>query len=106
MKKYLDVIDNVQNSSVSTNKQKNKHSVIRNSDTSPEDIVLQQMKDIKLADISDRLIDFRELNTIHGLSRTTVWRLESEGLHPKRRVLGRNSVRWLLSEVQEFIQSL
>jgi predicted DNA-binding transcriptional regulator AlpA len=56
--------------------------------------------------IPDRLISYPELRKIHGLSRTTIWRLENENMHPRRRQVSSNSVRWLLSEVLAFINEL
>ncbi len=38
-----------------------------------------------------------------GLSRTTIWRLESRGDFPRRRRLGPQAVGWLLHEVEEWI---
>jgi predicted DNA-binding transcriptional regulator AlpA len=65
-----------------------------------------EMKDKTKALFQERLISFPELRAIHGLSRVTTWRLEGEGKHPKRRQIGKNSVRWLLSEVLAFINEL
>jgi prophage regulatory protein len=41
-----------------------------------------------------------------GLSATTIWRLEKNGLFPSRRSLGNNSVGWLESEVNHWIEKL
>ncbi|WP_241086791.1 helix-turn-helix transcriptional regulator [Candidatus Vondammii sp. HM_W22] len=38
-----------------------------------------------------------------GLSRTTLWRLESKGEFPRRVSLGGNSVGWKLSEIKQWI---
>jgi prophage regulatory protein len=40
-----------------------------------------------------------------GLSRTTIWRLEREGLFPKRRLLTGKIVAWDETEVDEWIES-
>jgi len=40
-----------------------------------------------------------------GLSRTTIWRLERDGLFPKRRLLTGKIVAWDESEIDEWIQS-
>ena len=40
-----------------------------------------------------------------GLSRTTLWRLERQGGFPARRQLSANSVGWLKSDVDAWIQS-
>jgi predicted DNA-binding transcriptional regulator AlpA len=38
-----------------------------------------------------------------GLSRTTIWRLESRGQFPARRRLGPQAIGWLLKDVEEWI---
>ena len=43
----------------------------------------------------------RKLFTTYSRSRTT--QLEKEGKHPKRKILGTNSVAWLLSDLLIFI---
>ncbi len=40
-----------------------------------------------------------------GLSRTTIWRLERDGLFPKRRLLTGKIVAWDEAEVDEWIKS-
>ncbi len=40
-----------------------------------------------------------------GLSRTTIWRLERDGLFPKRRLLTNKIVAWDEAEVDEWIKS-
>ena len=40
-----------------------------------------------------------------GLSRVTLWRLERDGLFPKRRRIGRAAIAWLDDEIDEWIQS-
>ncbi len=40
-----------------------------------------------------------------GLSRTTIWRLERDGLFPKRRLVTGKMVAWDESEVDEWIKS-
>lgn len=39
------------------------------------------------------------------LSKSTRWRLEKEGLFPRRRKLGKNSVAWLSNEIEDWIIS-
>lgn len=41
-----------------------------------------------------------------GLSRTTLWRRERQGEFPARRRIGENSVGWLESEIDRWIQGL
>ncbi len=52
-----------------------------------------------------RLIRTDEVATRTGLSRTTLWRLERKGEFPVRRQIGENSVGWLESEVDDWIES-
>jgi len=51
----------------------------------------------------DRLVREAERKTITSLSRSRTTQLENEGKHPKRKVLGSNSVAWLLSDLLFFI---
>ena len=55
------------------------------------------MKDV------DRLIRLKELIKIIGLSRSTVYKLLSEGKFPKRIKLTQKTVVWRLSEIQTWI---
>ena len=55
--------------------------------------------------MTDRFIREPECKRTTGLSRTTRWRLERAGLFPNRRVISRNAVAWLESEVQDWLQS-
>lgn len=58
---------------------------------------------LKIAGESDRLVKDQERKKITTLSRTQTWKLEREGLHPKRRRLSTNSVAWLLSDLLWYI---
>lgn len=42
---------------------------------------------------------------ITGLSRPTRWRLEKEGKFPKRCKLSQNTIGWLASDLEEWINS-
>ena len=53
----------------------------------------------------DRFVRDRECENLTGLSRTTRWRLEKKDLFPKRRQISENSVAWLESEIQDWVQS-
>lgn len=46
----------------------------------------------------------RERRRMTGLSRVQHWRLEREGLAPKRIQLGPNSVGWIRSEIESWIR--
>jgi prophage regulatory protein len=51
-------------------------------------------------------IRFHRLKEMTGLSRTTIWRLESQGKFPQRRRLTRNTVAWIEEEVLDWLESL
>ena len=55
--------------------------------------------------MSDEFLKFLDLQKIVTLSRTTVWRLERKGAFPSRRQVGPSSVRWLRSEVEEWLET-
>lgn len=42
---------------------------------------------------------------VAALSRVTVWRMERDGKFPRRRQLAANSVGWLKSEVDAWVES-
>ena len=50
-----------------------------------------------------QIIRFPKLHEITSLSRTTVWRLESNGNFPKRVIIGSRGVGWLLNEIQDWM---
>ena len=56
--------------------------------------------------MNERVLKFPELHTKTGLARSTVFKLEKQGKFPKRRKLGNKAVRWLESEVDQWIQAL
>jgi predicted DNA-binding transcriptional regulator AlpA len=45
-----------------------------------------------------------ERKAMMGISRVTMWRLEREGLAPKRIQIGENSVGWLRHEIEGWIK--
>lgn len=53
----------------------------------------------------NRIVREQERRAITGLSRSQCMRLEREGLFPRRRKLGKNSVGWILSELETWITS-
>jgi predicted DNA-binding transcriptional regulator AlpA len=53
----------------------------------------------------DRFVREDERRMLTGLSRTTWWRLERQGLAPKRRCLSGNATGWFLSEIIAWMQS-
>lgn len=48
---------------------------------------------------------FTGVRTATGLSRATIWRMEQHDMFPRRRQLSANSVGWLKSEVDHWIES-
>ena len=58
---------------------------------------------LKIVGESDRLVKDQERKKITTLPRSQTWKLERLGSHPKRRVLGTNSIAWLLSDLLWFI---
>lgn len=55
--------------------------------------------------ITERIIRESERFSITGISKTTCWGLEKDGLFPKRISLGPRSVGWKLSEIMDWIES-
>ena len=55
--------------------------------------------------VKNRLVREPERRAITGLSRTHWWRLEGQGVVPRRRQIGMNSVGWSLRELLEWIDS-
>lgn len=52
---------------------------------------------------SDRIIRAKEVQSMTGLSRTTLWRLENKNEFPHRIRLGTNSVGWRLIDIKNWI---
>ena len=53
-----------------------------------------------------KFIKFSDMQgMIAGLSRSTVWRLERQGLFPKRRLLTTRTVVWNKNEVIDWVNS-
>jgi prophage regulatory protein len=55
--------------------------------------------------MQDRYIRAQEITRTTALSLSTILRLEQEGDFPPRRALGPNSVGWLESEVNQWMQT-
>lgn len=45
------------------------------------------------------------VHQVSGLSRVTVWRMERDERFPRRRQLSANSVGWLQSEIEAWVNS-
>ena len=56
-------------------------------------------------DFPERALKEREVEQIVGLKKSRIRELEAKGAFPKRRVFGARSVRWLQSEIMEYIKS-
>jgi prophage regulatory protein len=54
---------------------------------------------------SEYLISLKEVSAMVGLSRSTIYRLESEGAFPKKMHVG-SVVRWKVGEIREWMKAL
>lgn len=54
---------------------------------------------------SDRIIRAEEVQSMTGLSRTTIWRMENKQEFPRRVSLGANCVGWRLAEITAWINN-
>ena len=53
-----------------------------------------------------KLLKLEEVQAKIGcIGRTTIWKLEKDGLFPKRRALTKKLVRWEESEIDEWIKA-
>ena len=55
---------------------------------------------------AEMIVRDREVGRLTGLSRTTRWRREREGLFPRRVRLSIGAVGWRLSEILAWLQDL
>jgi predicted DNA-binding transcriptional regulator AlpA len=49
------------------------------------------------------VLRLKDVATLVGLSRTTIWRFERDGKFPKRRRLSVNAVGWMASDVRQWV---
>ena len=54
--------------------------------------------------MSERFLGVREITELTGKSRPTIWRWCRDGHFPKPRKIGPNSIGWLESEVEAWIE--
>ena len=52
-----------------------------------------------------KAIRWSSVHELTGMSRTTVWRLETKGMFPRRRRLTDNAVAWIEDEIMEWLNS-
>ena len=52
-----------------------------------------------------KAIRWSRVHELTGMSRSTVWRLETEGNFPRRRRLTGHAVAWIEDEVMEWLSS-
>lgn len=50
-----------------------------------------------------KVVRFKELQKIVPVSRSTIFRWEKQSLFPKHFSIGKNSVAWLLSDVETWL---
>ena len=55
--------------------------------------------------MDDRLRRRREVESITGLGRSSIYRLMQEGEFPQRVQVGRNAVRWRASDIAAWVES-
>ena len=53
----------------------------------------------------EKIIRVGELSRLLGLSRTTIWRLESQGTFPRHIMLSKRGIGWKLSDINEWLAS-
>ncbi|WP_428980623.1 helix-turn-helix transcriptional regulator [Chromobacterium piscinae] len=56
--------------------------------------------------MSERLLTIKEVKERTGMSHTWIYEQIEAGSFPKQRHLGKNVVRWIESEVNEWIKAL
>lgn len=55
--------------------------------------------------LPEKAMKIGEVRAMVGLGTSRIYELEAAGEFPKRRLFGARSVRWLQSEILEYIQS-
>ena len=56
--------------------------------------------------MAKRIIRLPEVRRLVGLSARTIFRRERDGTFPASRRIGGNSIGWLITDIEEFIDSL
>jgi prophage regulatory protein len=68
--------------------------------------MLNRIEEKQIPEPPDRIVGEPECKQMTNLSRAQRWRLEKADRFPLRRVLGRRTVGWFLSELVEWLQAL
>jgi len=53
-----------------------------------------------------KILRVKDLIDMLGVSRSTLWRMEKNGLLPPRRKISTRAVGWLLADIESFIKQL
>ncbi len=54
----------------------------------------------------DRLLKFDDVTKLTGFTKVHIYNIMRQGLFPKSKRVGKRSVRWLESEVKEWLENL
>lgn len=63
------------------------------------------LREILRTQEQDRILRWHELHAKVNLGRSTIWRMERDGLFPRRRQISPGCVGWVASEVDAWLQS-
>lgn len=74
--------------------------------TSQGSIPCTAAKRVNTVEREERLIKWREVRRLTGMSRPTVRRWEQENRFPKRKRIGLRTVVWVESEINDWIKNL
>ena len=77
--------------------------IVRAVDRAADHLVASKLK--RLEGIPLKFLRFCVVRERTGLSRSTIWRLERQGVFPKHRQISSNAVGWLEQEVNDWMQS-
>ena len=67
---------------------------------------LERVAEIMTSKFDDRLLRLRDVKQKTGLGTSTIYRRIADGIFPVPRSLGPNTVRWLQSEIDTWIEAL
>ena len=75
-----------------------------NQDFSHRKIAAQKPDDLLVSDTGNVFLTVRDLSDKIKISRSTIWRLERDGMFPRRRKISPGKVAWLKSEIEEWMK--